>query len=264
MNYKEWLEKTIGDMLVAKNDKLKLKVYEQSNARYDGGNYDCTIIINGLGGTTDADVEVVPIQLMCLSGGQIEVDEEGNTAYDIFYDVLKEFCKTYNMKSNVINNFDYYKHNYVQPFPINPLEQDSATFRINFVVSGSLTITREVNDITKLLINDIEIPFINVTLSYFTSLSPSQKMNTNFATNVVQSAGVSLQVQMYHRINVLTNTARAIREHGESPNKLVDVTLEYTNGNQESLGNMIIESLSLPSDRLNPSVVTISLVKGGI
>ena len=68
MNYKEWLEKTIGDMLVAKNDKLKLKVYEQSNARYDGGNFDCTIIINGLGGTTDADVEVVQIQLMCLRG----------------------------------------------------------------------------------------------------------------------------------------------------------------------------------------------------
>lgn len=264
MNYKEWLEKTIGDMLVAKNDKLKLKVYEQSNARYDGGNYDCTIIINGLGGTTDADVEVVPIQLMCLSGGQVEVDEEGNTAYDIFYDVLKEFCKTYNMKSNVINNFDYYKHNYVQPFPINPLEQDSATFRINFVVSGSLVITRGIMDIVEILMDDIEIPFINATLSYFTSLSPSQKMNTTFATNVVQSAGVSLQIQMYNRNNYITQLAREIRDNGGNPNKPIRVVVGYSNSNAELLGNMIIESLSLPSDRVNPSILTINLVKGGI
>ena len=262
MNYKEWLEKTIGDMLMAKNDKLKLKVYELSNARYDGGLYDCAIVINGLGGTTDADVEVVPIQLMCLSGGQYEIDEEGNTAYDVFYDVLKEFCKTYNMKSMVLNGFDYYRHSYIQPYPINPLEQDSGTFRINFVISGSLTISKSINDITKVIVNGNEIQFINATLTYFTSLSPTAKMNQPITRNNVQSAGYSLQIQMYNRPNPLTNLNKAQRQEIESPNTALNVVLEYSDGNQEEFGNMIISSFSLPSDRINPSIATIELVKG--
>ena len=262
MNYKEWLEQTIGNKLKEKNEKLNLKVYEQSNARYDGGIYDCTIVINGLGGTTDADVQVVPIQLMCLSGGQYEIDEEGNTAYDVFFEVLKEFCKEYNMTSNVINNFDYYKHSYIQPYPINPLEQDSGTFRINFVISGSLTITREVNDITKVIVDGSEISFLNTTLTYFTALSPTSKMGQSITTNVVQTAGFTLQIQMYNRTNTLTNIANGIIKGIINPNQTFNVKLSYTNGTIVDLGNMIINSSSLPSDRINPSIITIDLSKG--
>lgn len=258
MNYKEWLEKTIGDMLVAKNDKLKLKVYEQSNARYDGGNYDCTIIINGLGGTTDADVEIIPIQLMCLSGGQIEVDEDGNTAYDIFYEVLKEFCKTYNLKTSVFD-FDYYKHNYVQPFPINPLEQDSATFRINFVISGTLSITRGINDIVNIYANGGDINFINANLSYFTTLSPTNKINQTLTTNTIQFASYNLRLQMYNRNNHIVNIAKAIRNSELEPNYSIDITLQYANGDTEELGKMIISSFSLSNDRVNPAVVDVVL-----
>ena len=63
-----------------------------------------------MGGTTNADIEVIPIQLMCWSGGQIEIDDAGNTPYDIFYEVLKEFCKENNLQTNVLNDFEYYKH----------------------------------------------------------------------------------------------------------------------------------------------------------
>lgn len=261
MNYREWLQDTIEKKLKAKNEKLNLAVCDYSNARYDGGVYDCTIVVNGLGGTTNADIEVIPIQLMCWSGGQIEIDEEGNTPYDIFYEVLKEFCKENNLQTNVLNNFEYYKHSYVQPFPINPLESDSATFRFNFVVSGSLTITRNVVDIKKVYANGQSLDFLNATLNYFTNLSASNKMNSNIATNVVQLAGYSLQLQMYNRNNVISAIAKDIRQNITTPNEAIDITLEYIDGTTEDLGKMIIESLNHPNDRINPSMVTIQLAK---
>lgn len=262
MNYKEWLETTIGNMLVERNEKMKLKVYEQSNARYDGGQYDCTIVINGLGGTTDADVQVVPIQLMCLSGGQVEIDENGDTAYDIFYEVLKEFCSTYNYQSMVLDGFDYYRHNYVQPYPINPLEADNGTFRINFVISGSLTITKEVNDITKIYVNGTELPFITATLSYFTALSPTAKMNQSITRNVVQTAGYNLQIDLYNRPNTITNIAKAIRQEETMPNAPIEVTIQYSDSSIEELSNMIIDSFVVSSDRVNPSIAKVTLSKG--
>lgn len=252
MNYKEWLEKTIGDMLKEKNEKISLKVYEQSNARYDGGVYDCTIVINGLGGTTDADIEVVPIQLMCLSGGQIEVDEEGNTAYDIFYEVLKEFCKEYNFKSVLLNDFDYYKNNYLQPYPINPMEQDSGTFRLNFVISGNLTISREINDIKEIHINDEPIRFMKATLSYITQLSSSKKINQKLNRNRVETSGLRLNLGLYNRNNMIERIARGIRKEELKPNTSLNVKIIFSNDEIEEY-SCILSECSITADRINPS-----------
>ena len=113
MNYKDWLQSTLSAMLKERDDRINLQVYEHSNAKYTGGVHDCSIVINDLGGTTDTDdIVVMPIQLMCLSCGQLDEDGNENTTYDIFYDVLKEFCTTYSRQSLNID-FDYYRMNYV-------------------------------------------------------------------------------------------------------------------------------------------------------
>ena len=84
MNYKDWLQKTLSDMLKARDERINLQVYEHSNAKFTGGVHDCSIIINDLGGSTDTDdIVVLPIQLMCLSCGQLDENNEENTTYDI-------------------------------------------------------------------------------------------------------------------------------------------------------------------------------------
>lgn len=256
MNYKDWLKETIGKMLKEKDEEINLEVFDYSNANFSGGHKDCTIVINGLGGTTDADIEVVPIQLMCISGTQFNVNGEENSTYDIFYEVLKEFCKTYNMSSMILNGFDYYKHSYIQPFPINTLESDAGSYRLNFVVSGSLTISRDIQDIKKVYIDDQEVKFIDVNMNYITALSGSSKMSKNLMTNKVQTASVRIQLRMYHRTNILTNLAREIRHSDETPNTPVNVKLEYSNGITEEFA-MVISTFSITSDRINPTIAVI-------
>ena len=256
MNYKDWIKKTIGGMLKERDEEINLEVFEYSNANFSGGHKDCAIVINGLGGTTDADIEVVPIQLMCMSGTQFNADGEENATYDIFYEVLKEFCKTYNMTSMILNDFDYYKHSYIQPYPINALESDAGSYRLNFVVSGSLTISRNIQDINKIYVNNQEIKFIDANLSYITALSGASKMTKNLTTNKVQNAGLNLQIRMYHRNNYLTSLARNIRTAGTSPNYSFKVKLEYSDGQIEEY-QMIISTFVFLTDRINPTIATV-------
>lgn len=259
MNYKEWIKQTIETMLKERDEEIYLEVFDYSNANFRGGHKDCAIVINGLGGTTDADVEVLPIQLMCLSGTQFNKNGEENPTYDIFYEVLKEFCKTYNMTSMILNDFDYYKHSYIQPYPINALESDAGSYRLNFVVSGSLTITKDVQDINKIYINNQEIKFLDASINYITSLSGASSMSKNLMTNKVQTAGATLNIRMYHRNNVLTNIARNIRTNASKPNTSVNVKLEFSNNAVEEY-KMLISSFTLTSDRINPTISNVELV----
>jgi hypothetical protein len=258
MNYKDWIKKTIGGMLKERDEEINLEVFEYSNANFSGGHKDCAIVINGLGGTTDADVEVVPIQLMCMSGTQFNADGEENATYDIFYEVLKEFCKTYNMSSMVLNDFDYYKHSYIQPFPINALESDAGSYRLNFVVSGSLTISREIQDIKEITINNQQIKFLEASLNYITALSGSSKISKNLTDNKVQNAAVNIQIRMYHRNNMLSNMAREIRQDNLRPNSTLDVKLKFSDDSVETY-KMIISTFTLTSDRINPTIASVDL-----
>ena len=258
MNYKDWIKKTIGGMLKERDEEINLEVYEYSNANFSGGHKDCAIVINGLGGTTDADIEVVPIQLMCMSGTQFNADGEENATYDIFYEVLKEFCKTYNMTSMILNDFDYYKHSYIQPFPINALESDAGSYRLNFVVSGSLTISREIQDIKEITINNQPIKFLEASLHYITALSGSSKISKNLTDNKVQNAGLNLQIKMYHRNNVLSNMAREIRQDNLRPNSTLDVKLKFSDDSVETY-KVVISTFNLTSDRINPTIASVDL-----
>lgn len=257
MNYKEWLKTTIEQMLHEKDPEINLEVTEYSNAVFSGNHKDCAIVINGLGGTTDADVEVVPIQLMCLSGTQFNEDGTENETYDIFYEVLKKFCQTYNMTSMILNDFDYYKHSYVQPFPINALEADAGSYRLNFVVSGSLTISREIQDIKKVYVNNEEIKFLDANISYVAALSGASKMTRNLITNKVQNASISVDIRMYHRDILFTRAIQKIRKSSLNPNQRFHIKLQFTNDEVEEY-YMIISSFTLSSDRINPSICNIN------
>ena len=252
MSYKEWLEKTLKEMLKAENNKINLFVCEQANARFGDSPYDCTIVINDLGGNTDSDIEVIPIQLMCFSSGQGFVDENGDTPYDTFYKVLKEFCRIYNRQSMIINNFDYYKMNYVQPLPINPMEQSNNTFRLNCVVSGSLTISRNISDINKIFINGQEIPFLTARLGYATSTSSSQKITQRLQRTRITTATTTLQVEMYNRNNIIGNITRALRTEEMNPNTPLNVKLSFNDGIEEEYTCIITEN-TIVSDKINPS-----------
>jgi hypothetical protein len=256
MNYKEWLQKTLGDMLKARDDRINLQVYEHSNAKFTGGVYDCSIVINDLGGTTDNnDISVLPVQLMCLSCGQLDEDGNENTTYDIFYEVLKEFCQSYNRQSMILNDFDYYRMTYVLPLPINPLEADSATFRMNFVVSGTLTISQNISDISKIRIYNQEVPFLIARLTYATTLSSSKKMNQVLTRNRVTNSSLTLSIDCYNRNNVLGNIFKSLRNENRTSNQSIKCNIIFNDG-QEEEHYFVVSSISMTSDKVNPSVTT--------
>ena len=253
MNYKDWLKETIGAMLHERNENINLQVYDIADARYDGGINDVFIIINGLGGTTDSDdVQVVPVQLTILSGGQYEENGNGETPYDIVFDVLKEFTKNYNKKSVLLNGFDYYKHSYMQPYPVNPLESDSGTFRLNFVVTGSLTITKDINDINDLFINGQKVPFLTARLAYITQLSPSKTMGQKITRNRIQTSALKLQIEMYNRKNVIESLLKDLRTEQINSNTPFTCVLKFSDEHTESY-KMVISEGTLVSDRINPT-----------
>lgn len=253
MNYKEWLQKTLSDLLKERDSRINLQVYEHSNAKFTGGVHDCSIIINDLGGSTDTDdIVVLPIQLMCLSCGQLDEDGNENTTYDIFYEVLKEFCTTYNRQS-LNMDFDYYKMTYVLPLPINPLEADSATFRMNFVISGTLTISRNISDINKIYINNQELPFLTARLAYATSLSSSKTMQQNLTRNRITQSTLRLQFEMYNRTNIIGNIFKAIRQEISLPNRKVTCKIEFSDTSTETYDCIITEGV-ISSDKTNPSL----------
>ena len=253
MNYREWLEKTLSEMVKEKNENINLKVYEFSDARFNGNDNDCVVVINGLGGSTDSDdVEVVPVQLTIFTGTMNSVNEDGDTAYDIVFDVLKEFCKKYNRQSMILNDFDYYKQNYNQPYPINPLENDNASFRMTFVISGSLTISRNISDINKIFINGQEIAFLKASLSYATNLTASKKISQFLTRNAVQTSSLSLQIETYNRNNILGNIMRSLRTEKMKPNQPLTCTLEFNDGIKEEYQFVISQNV-ITSDKINPS-----------
>ena len=258
MNYKDWLQKTLGDMLKARDERINLQVYEHSNAKFTGGVHDCSIIINDLGGSTDTDdIVVLPIQLMCLSCGQLDENNEENTTYDIFYEVLKEFCTTYNRQSINID-FDYYKMTYVLPLPINPLEADSATFRMNFAISGTLTISKNISDINKIYINNQEVPFLTARLVYATALSSSKKMTQKLTRNRIENASLTLNFDCYNRNNIVGNIFRNLRKELSNSNTPLKCKLEFNDTTTEEY-NFIISSVSLTSDKVNPTTASYEL-----
>lgn len=253
MNYREWLKNQIEPKLKEQDEEINLKVYDISDARYDGGIKDVVIVVNGLGGTTDSDdVQVVPIQLTILTGGQYEQNNEGKTTYDIVYDVLKDFCKNNNKKSVLLNDFDYYNHSYMQPYPINPLESDSGTFRINFIVTGSLTITKNINDINELYINNQKIPFLTIRMVYTSALSASKNMKQILARNRVQNSSLTIQLETYNRNNVLSTIMQDIRTEATKANTPLTAKLVFTDGHDETYV-MVINDFAMLSDRINPS-----------
>lgn len=261
MNYKEWLQNTLSKKLKEKDERINLQVYEHSNAKFTGGIHDCSIVINDLGGTTDTDeIIVLPIQLMCLSCGQYTENDDEISTYDIFYEVLKEFCTSYNRKSVNID-LDYYKMTYVLPLPVNPLESDSTTFRMNFVITGTLTISKNISDINEIKINNQRIPFLNARLIYATALSSSKKITQKLTRNRVNNSSLTLSIDCYNRNNVIGNIFKALRTEDDQikSNDKIKCNLIYNDGSNEEY-NFVLSSVSMLSDRTNPTTTTYEFV----
>ena len=236
-NVREWLQARLI------NCNVELNTF---NTHFEGGLTDVVGVFNTLGGTIDGqEVEVTPFLMTFW------FDERNE---DVII-ALNDFVREYNAKSMQLDT-DNFKVYATMPIQQAPHSEDSTGFKTSVVITGTLVITRNLTDISGILINNVPIKYINARITYTTSPASSKVNNNTLIRNKVQTSGLSLELTCNHHISNLSTILRGLRMGTRKPNTAIKIKLKWSDGIDEKY-TTYIDSYSLTTDRQNPALTTI-------
>jgi hypothetical protein len=229
MNYLNYLKGIFPDY----------EITEEVNYKVESG--QTTMIIKYLDGTVYKESVFQPIQLM------VYTEDVATTKGE-----LEVFAKTYN-NAPFQEGFDYVQQIYSTPMLLAAFDPTETQYTQTLVLSGTLIISDNINDIKKVTIDSVTYETIERKLSYVTE-TDNQRMGSNRVNQTeVSKAMLHFTCTKLHKNDTLATKIKTIREGTLDINTNFTIALEFSTGTTETytmkLSSAIVSGTnqSLPS-----------------
>lgn len=245
MSYKDYIEKSIQEL----TDKHIIKVVEEINYNYNPKDNEIMIVIKELSGSVIGDVKFLPIQFNVFSSAN-EVNET--------MAILEMFVANYS-NSHTMLGMDYVKQDYSTPVAMNNFLQIGHSKRTEIFIGGSLLVTKNICDITKVSINGKEINYTNVVIAYSTQPNAAKTTKDNLQKVMIADGNVQITINSYSQIGAFNTMLSLLRQGKKGLNDNYNLKLEYTDGTEEEYTCRIL-SYNGNHDRTNPATRSVVFI----
>jgi hypothetical protein len=245
MSYKDYIEKAIQEL----TDRHIIKVVEEINYNYNPKDNEIMIVIKELSGSVIGDVKFLPIQFNVFSSAN-EVNET--------MAILEMFVANYS-NSHTMLGMDYVKQDYSTPVAMNNFLQIGHSKRTEIFIGGTLLITKNICDITKVSINGKEINYTNVAIAYSSQPNAAKTTKDNLQKVMIADGNVQITLSSYSQIGPFNTMLSLLRQGKKGLNDSYTIDLEYTDGTEEQYTCKIL-SYNGNHDRTNPATRSVVFV----
>ena len=217
-------------------------VTSELNFQY-GGSGTVFVVKNLGGGQNYLDSLIQPVQIVA------HTDD-----VDAAYTLLSTFAQT---KSGTffIQDLEYIRQAYSTPMVLSSFNGMSPNHTSQIIVNGTLIVSTNLSDISKVEIDDFEYFTVNRKLAYVTKEDTQPDTDRLSDTNI--SVGMlSFQVSMEHKDNDVCVKARRIREGNLSVDNSFTIKLTFSDNDYVETYTMKLTSYTIDSNNsLSPVVV---------
>lgn len=245
MNYKDYIKKSIQEL----TDKYTINVVDEINFNYNPADNEILIVIKELSGSIVGDVKFAPIQFNVFSAA--------NEVNDTFA-ILETFVANYS-NSHTMLGLDYVKQDYSTPVVMNNFLQIGHSKRTELFIAGTLLVTKNISDITKVSVNGKEINYTNVVIAYSSQPNAAKTTKDNLQKVMIADANLQITVSSFSQIGPFNTMLSLLRQGKKSPNDTYNIKLEYTDGTEEEYVCRIL-SYNGNHDRTNPATRSVVFV----
>lgn len=245
MNYKEYIKKSIQEL----TDKYKINVVEEINFNYNPEDYEILVVIKELTGSIVGDVKFIPLQFNIYSSAN-----EVNDTLDIFNLFVAKYSNSHTMLG-----LDYIKQDYSTPVSANNFLQIGHSKRSEIFMGGTLLVTQNISDITKVFINGKEINYTNVVFSYSSQPNAAKTTKDNLQKVMIADGNVQITLSSYSQISPFNTMLSLLRQGKKGLNDSYTLKFEYNDGTEEEYICKIL-SYNGNHDRTNPATRSVVFV----
>lgn len=245
MNYKDYIKNAIQEL----TDKYTINVVDEINFNYNPKDNEILVAIKHLTGSIVGDVKFVPIQFNVYSAAN-EVNDT--------LSILDLFVAKYS-NSHTMLGLDYIKQDYSTPVDANNFLQIGHTKRAEIFMSGTLLITQNICDVTKVFINGKEINYTSLNITYSAQPNPAKTTKDNLQKVMIADANVQISIGSFSQIGPFNTMLSLLRQGKKTLNDTYTLKLEYNDGTEE---NYICRILSYNGvhDRTNPATRSVVFI----
>lgn len=239
MSYKEYIQQS----LQAYTSDYIINVVNEIDFNYNPKPNEILVVIKELAGSVVGNVKFMPIQLNIFTGAN-----EVNKTKEIFKKFVNDYSNTH---TNI--GLDYYKQDYSTPIDMSNFLQIGDSYRAELLITGTLMVAGNICDVRKVKINNKEVNYTNVTITYSTSPNPAKYSNENLQRVMIANANVQITIVAYANISPFNTLISLLKTGQKSPNDTFTVDLEYTDDTIEHYNCRII-SFNDNYDITNPAI----------
>lgn len=247
MSYKQYIENALQEL----TKKYKIKVVEEINFNYNPEDNEILVVIKELTGSIIGDVKFMPIQFNVFSAA----NEVNGT-----FDLLENFVANYS-NSHTMIGLDYVKQDYSTPVVANNFLQIGHSKRTELFVSGTLLVTKNISDVTKVYINGKEINYTSVIFTYGTQPNTAKTTEENLQRVMFAEANLQITLSTFAQISPFNTMLSLLRQGKKGLNDTYRLKFEFTDGTEEEY-ICRISSYNSNHDRTNPATRTVVFVNG--
>lgn len=237
MNYLNYIQSIFEDY----------QVTDELNYQYNGeGN---AIVIKYLNGTNFKESTIQPIQLSVYTGDLVQARED-----------LNAFTSTYN-NAPFYEGEDYIQQIYGTPMLLTPFDKSGNNYTHNFIIQGTLLISKNVSDIKSVKIDNVEYETTSRVVSYITQLDNQRVSNSRINKSNITYASVKFNCDMINKndsIGTLYTKISAIRTGNLSIDTSFTIQLIYSNNNLTETYTMKLDNAVLNSTNQSLPILSLS------
>lgn len=245
MNYKKYIENAIQEL----TKDYVINVVDEVNFNYNPKDNEIMVVIKELSGSVVGDVKFTPIQFNVFSAAN-EVNDT--------LDILKLFVAKYS-NSHTMLGLDYIKQDYSTPIAANNFLQIGNSKRSEIFMGGTLLVTQNISDITKVFINGKEINYTNVVFAYSSQPNAAKTTEDNLQKVMIADGNVQITLSSYSQISPFNTMLSLLRQGRKGLNDIYTLKFEYNDGTEEEYVCRIL-SYNGNHDRTNPATRSVVFI----
>lgn len=237
MNYLNYLKEIFPDY----------EITEEVNYQWNG--VGTAMIVKYLNGTNYRDSKIQPVQLAVYS----DDIQATKSQLDIF-------SATYN---NVpfVRDFEYVQQIYSTPMVLSSFDITGNTYTHQFIITATLIISTNVNDIKKVTIDGSEYETTTRILNYV-AVPDSQRVSGEYINQSdIMNAMVKFTCTFINKNGELFEKIRRMREGNLAINTVFTIELTYYDNDYVETYLMKLDSSSINSENQSLPILSLSFIK---
>lgn len=226
------------------------EVTDELNYQYNGEG--SAIVIKYLNGTVFKDSVIQPIQLSVYTDDLIQARED-----------LNSFSSTYN-NAPFYEGQDYIQQIYGTPMLLTPFDKSGNNYTHNFIIQGTLLISKNVSDIKTIKIDNVEYETTSRIISYITQIDNQRVSNNRINTSNITYASVKFNCEMINKndgIGTLYSKISAIRSGNLSIDTTFSIQIIFSNNDLTENYVMRLDNAVLNSTNQSLPILSLSFTQ---